>query len=393
MPPAMTQFGRQLRSLWHLEPEGTFLNHGSFGACPKDVLAEQARWRLLMERQPDWFFRHTVSPRAMNNELRVAAERLGRFVGTDGERIAFVTNATEAVNTVLRSLRLQAGDEILVLDCVYNAVRLAAEEVCKAAGAKVVKVSLPIPITANDVVERIADAAGPRTRLAIIDHIASPTAVVFPVAEITQALKAKGVRVLIDGAHALGQLALDLPAIGADWYTANAHKWLFAPKGTAFLYATEEVAGETVPLSVSHWHELKFPRAFDYVGTRDVSAFLSAPAAIDFVERFGAAEVRDYLARLSREGVALTARLGAEPIAPDAMIAAMRAYALPQRREAVPDDALQLMQGLWEKHRVQVASSVFQGKLLLRLSAQIYVERADFERGIAALDRHGWADR
>lgn len=389
----MTQFGRQLRSLWHLEPEGTFLNHGSFGACPKDVLAEQARWRLLMERQPDWFFRHTVSPRAMNNELRVAAERLGRFVGTDGERIAFVTNATEAVNTVLRSLRLQAGDEILVLDCVYNAVRLAAEEVCKAAGAKVVKVSLPIPITANDVVERIADAAGPRTRLAIIDHIASPTAVVFPVAEITQALKAKGVRVLIDGAHALGQLALDLPAIGADWYTANAHKWLFAPKGTAFLYATEEVAGETVPLSVSHWHELKFPRAFDYVGTRDVSAFLSAPAAIDFVERFGAAEVRDYLARLSREGVALTARLGAEPIAPDAMIAAMRAYALPQRREAVPDDALQLMQGLWEKHRVQVASSVFQGKLLLRLSAQIYVERADFERGIAALDRHGWADR
>jgi isopenicillin-N epimerase len=259
----MQTFGRQLRVHWHLDDEGTFLNHGSFGACPKDVLAEQSRWRLMMERQPDTFFRHTVSPRTMNNELRIAAERLGRFVGADGERIAFVTNATEAVNTVLRALKLSAGDEILVLDCVYNAVRLAAEDVCKTAGAHVVKVPLPIPLTANDVVERIAGAASPRTKLAIIDHIASPTAVVFPVAEITRALKAKGVRVLIDGAHALGQLPLDLPAIGADWYTANAHKWLFAPKGTAFLYATEEVSGQTVPLSVSHWHELKFPRAFD----------------------------------------------------------------------------------------------------------------------------------
>jgi isopenicillin-N epimerase len=148
-----------------------------------------------------------------------------------------------------------------------------------------------------------------------------------------------------------------------------------------------------VPLSVSHWHELKFPRAFDYVGTRDVSAFLSVPAAIDFVEGFGTANVRDYLAQLSREGVAMMARLGAEPIAPDAMFAAMRAYILPQQRAAVPEDALQLMQELWEKHRVQVASSVFQGKLLLRLSAQIYVERADFEHGVTALDRLGWPGR
>jgi isopenicillin-N epimerase len=389
----MQNFGRQLRKHWHLDDEGTFLNHGSFGACPKDVLAEQARWRLMMERQPDTFFRHTVSPREMNNELRVAAERLGRFVGTDGERIAFVTNATEAVNTVLRSLKLEAGDEILALDCVYNAVRLAAEEVCKAAGAKVVKVALPMPLTANDVVERIAEAAGAKTRLAIIDHIASPTAVVFPVAEITRALKAKGVRVLIDGAHAVGQLALDLPAIGADWYTANGHKWLYAPKGCAFLYATEAVAGQTVPLSVSHWHELRFPRAFDYVGTRDVSAFLSVPAAIDFFERFDAAKVRDYLLQLSRDGVAMMARLGAEPVAPDAMFAAMRTYILPQRRETVPDDALQLMYGMWDKHRVQLASNAFQGKLLVRLSAQIYIERADFAHGIAALDSHGWPGR
>jgi isopenicillin-N epimerase len=346
-----------------------------------------------MERQPDEFFRWMVSPREMNNELRLAATRLGRFVGTTGERIAFVVNATEAVNTVLRSVKFSAGDEILVLDCVYNAVRLAAEDVCKQTGATLVKVGLPIPLTANDVVERIADAAGPRTRLAIIDHISSPTATVFPVAEITRALKAKGVRVMIDGAHAVGQLGLDLPAIGADWYTANAHKWLFAPKGTAFLYATEEVAGQTVPLSVSHWHELKFPRAFDYVGTRDVTGFLSVPAAIDFIERFGAAEVRRYLLELSRVGAEVVRPLGVEPVAPDAMFAAMRAYILLQRRAAEPDDAVQLMKTMWEQHRVQVASSVYQGKLLLRLSAQIYVERTDFEKGVSALERAGWPGR
>lgn len=389
----MGEFGRHLRPLWHLEPECTFLNHGSFGACPKDVLAEQARWRQIMERQPDEFFRKLVSPRVMTNELRIAAERLGRFVGTNGDRIAFVTNATEAVNTVLHAIAFKPGDEILVLDCVYNAVRLAAEQICAVTGAKLVKVSLPFPVMANDLVERIVDAAGPRTQLAIIDHIASPTAVVFPVAEITRELKAKGVRVMIDGAHALGQLALDLPAIGADWYTANAHKWLFAPKGSAFLYATEEVAAETAPLSVSHWHDLKFPRAFDYVGTRDVTGFLSVPAAIDFIERFGASKVRQYLSDLSRDGVAILRPLGAEPIAPDAMFAAMRAYALPQRRAAEPDDALQLMKTMWEQQRIQVASSTFQGKLLLRLSAQVYVERGDFEQLATVLERVGWPGR
>ena len=178
---------------------------------------------------------------------------------------------------------MKPGDEILVLDCVYNAVQLAIEDVCRRTGARIKIVALPIPLAADEVVDRIAGAAGPRTRLAIIDHIASRTAVLFPVVEIVAALQAKGVRVMIDGAHALGQLPLDLEAIGADWYTANAHKWLYAPKGCAFLFAAPQVAEGTLPLSVSHWHGLGFPRAFDYVGTRDISAFLSAPAALDFI--------------------------------------------------------------------------------------------------------------
>jgi isopenicillin-N epimerase len=388
----MTDFGRQLRPLWLLEPEGTFLNHGSFGACPKQVLAAQAALREEMERQPDQFFRYKVSPRVTDNAMRSAAAQLAAFVGTEGERIAFVTNATEAVNTILETAALKSGDEILVLDCVYNAVRLAAERACARSGAKLVKVALPIPLTANDVVERIADAAGPRARLAIIDHISSPTATVFPVGEITRALKAKGVRVLIDGAHAVGQLALDLPALGADWYTANCHKWLYAPKGSAFLY-TAAAAPQPLPLSVSHWYDLGFPRAFDYVGTRDVSGFLSVPTAIDFLSEFGAAEVRAYFNHLSREGAEAMRALDVTPVAPDAMLAAMRAYILPQRRPADPDDALGLMKTLWDEHRIQVGSNVFQGHLLLRLSAQIYVERGDYERVACVLEREGWPGR
>ena len=380
-------------ALWHLEPGGTFLNHGSFGACPREVLAAQSAIREEMERQPDQFFRRKAKPTHAENALRPAAERLGRFVGTSGQRLAFVNNATEAVNTVLRALELKPGDEILMLDCVYNAVRLAIEDTCKRSGARPVAVELPIPLKLSDVVERIADAAGPRTRLAIIDHIASRTAAVFPVAEITAALQAKGTRVLIDGAHALGQLPLALEAIGADWYTGNAHKWLYAPKGCAFLYAAAEVAERTLPLAVSHWHDLGFPNAFDYVGTRDVSAFLSVPAAFDFIGGFGIEAMRAHMTNLAREGSRLMAEFDAEQVVPEAMSGAMRAYVLPQQRAAEQDDADQLMHELWQRHRIQIAASAFQGKLLCRLSAQVYNERADFERFGEVLRRGGWAGR
>jgi len=386
-------FGRSLLPLWHLDPAGTFLNHGSFGACPREVLAVQNAVREEMERQPDQFFRRKGRPVSPDNAVRPAAALLARFVGTTGDRIAFVTNATEAVNTVLRAVEFEPGDEILMLDCVYNAVRLAVDDTCKRTGARPVVVDLPLPLNANDVVERIADAASNRTRLAIIDHIASRTAIVFPVAEITAALHAKGVQVLIDGAHALGQLPLELEAIGADWYTANAHKWLYAPKGCAFLYAAPHVAPRTKPLAVSHWHEQSYPLPFDYVGTRDISASLSVPAALRFIESFGIERIRAYMLDLARFGSGLMQELGAEPVAPDAAFGPMRAYVLPQRRVAMQADADALMHDLWAQHRIQIAAGEFHGKLLLRLSAQIYNERADFERFAETLDKYGWAGR
>jgi len=386
-------FGRALRPLWHLDPSGTFLNHGSFGACPREVLAAQTAIREEMERQPDQFFRRKGRPVSPENAVRPAAQALAQFVGTRNERIAFVANATEAVTTVLRAIELRPGDEILMLDCVYNAVRLAIEDTCKRTGAKPVVAHLPIPLDANDVVGRVVDAASARTKLAIVDHIASRTAIVFPTAEITAALKAKGARVLIDGAHALGQLPLDLEALGADWYTANAHKWLYAPKGCAFLYASPDVAPRTVPLAVSHWHELGFPLAFDYVGTRDISAFLSVPAALRFIDGFGIDAIRAHMLDLARFGGRAMAELGAQPVAPDALFAAMRAYILPQTRVAVQADADALMHDLWANHRIQIAAAEFQGKLLCRLSAQIYTERADFARLVETLQQHGWPGR
>jgi isopenicillin-N epimerase len=389
----MSKFGRHLRPLWHLEADGTFLNHGSFGACPKSVLAAQSAWRETMERQPDQFFRRTVSPLNPDNALRQGAKRLAAFMGTTGDKVAFVANPTEAVNTVLKAFPLKADDEILVLDCVYNAVRLSVEEKCRATGARMVMAKLPIPMTSNDVVGRIADAATPRTRLAIIDHIASAPALVFPVAEITRALQAKGVKVMVDGAHALGQLDLNLEDIGADWYTATAHKWFYAPKGSAFLHARDPAALALRPLSVSHYYNDPFPLCFDYVGTRDVTAFLTLSPAQDFIEQHGAADIRNWLTSLSRAGIEPLSQIGATPIAPDSMFAAMRAYHLPQRRPVIPDDAQQLINGFWDRNRIQIAASAYQGNLLLRVSAQIYVDVDDIKHLADTLEREGWPGR
>jgi isopenicillin-N epimerase len=385
-------FGRRLLPLWHLEPEATHLNHGSFGACPREVLATQSAHSEEMERAPDQFFRQRIMPGGAS-AVRDAARALSELVGTEGERIALVENATTATTAVLLSQNLGPGDEILLLDHAYNAVRLAVEHICRKTGAQPRTVELPIPVRSDDIIERIEAAAGPRTRLAIIDHITSPTALVLPIAEIIRALKARGVRVLVDGAHALGQVPLALDELGADWYTSNAHKWLFAPKGTAFLYARPVASAGLLPLAVSHFNHLGFPEAFDFVGTRDAAGWLALPAAIAFTERHGREAISAYNNALSRAGVDIMARAGAVPVGPDSMAAAMRAYLLPRRRTAVPEDAATLMTELWQRHRIQIAASCFKGQLLLRVSAQIYVEPADIERLCEVLVREGWPGR
>lgn len=382
-------FDPTARAQFDLEPDGSFLNHGSFGAVPKPVQAAQARWRATMERQPDVFFRRLMKP-----AIRAAAAVFAPVIGAKDEDIAFVENATTAISTVLQRMRFTPGDEILVTNTTYNAVKLAVDDESRRTGAVRRIVDLPIPFTSSDdVVARVLAGANVRTRLAILDHIVSPTAFVLPVARIAQALKDRGVRVMIDGAHGPGQIPLDVPGLGADWVTGNLHKWFYAPRGTAYLWAAPEVRDITLPLNISHDVADGFPRAFDYTGTRDSTAWLCVPDAMAFVAGYGLDRIMAHNRALAHAGTTLFARLGATPNAEPIQFAAMQSMTLPTRRAATPEDAVWLIAQMWDQHRVQIAASAVNGRLLLRVSAQIYVELGDFARAAEALDTLGWPGR
>ncbi len=376
-PPSPLRGEGFTRDEWLLDPEVAFLNHGSFGAAPRVVLAEQERWRAAMERRPTYFMDRELPP-----ALRAAAGRLAEFVGAQSNDLVFVENATAACNAVLRSFQFALGDEILVTGHGYPAVRKAAEYVAARAGARVVEAAVPFPlIDETQVLAAVRARLGPKTRLAIFDHITSPTAVIFPVRELTQLCRAAGALVLIDGAHAPGMLSLDVPAIGADWYTGNCHKWLMAPKGSAFLWATPERQADTHPLVISHGFGQGFAAEFDWVGTRDPTAWLSVPTAIEFHERLGGARLRERNAALAREQATLLADAWrTERGAPDALTGSMAAVRLPLREAATPERALELRRKLFDEHRIEVPVIAFAGALWARISAHAYNRPADYAR-------------
>jgi isopenicillin-N epimerase len=365
------------RDGWLLDPEVAFLNHGSFGATPRAVLAEQDRWRALMERHPTNFMSEELPP-----ALRAAAAHLAAFVGARAEDLVFVENATAGCNAVLRSLVFAPGDEILVTDHGYPAVRKAAEYVAACFGARVVEATVPFPLQDSaQVVAAVAAQLGPRTRLAIFDHITSPTATIFPVRELIELCRAAGVPVLIDGAHAPGMLSLDVPSLGADWYTGNCHKWLMAPRGSAFLWVAPERQADTHPLVISHGFGQGFTAEFDWVGTRDPSAWLSVPAAIDFHERLGGARLRERNAALAREQARLLARIWrTERGAPDGLTGSMAAVRLPLSEAATAERALQLRRTLFDAHRIEAPVTAFVGALWVRVSAHAYNRPQDYAR-------------
>jgi isopenicillin-N epimerase len=367
---------------WLLDPEVAFLNHGSFGATPRAVLAEQDRWRKLMERRPTYFMERELPP-----ALRAAAARLAAFVRARAEDLVFVENATAGCNTLLRSLAFAPDDEILVTDHGYPAVRKAAAYVAARAGARVVEAAVPFPIAdAAQVVAAAAARLGPRTRLAIFDHITSPTAIIFPIRELITLCHAAGVPVLIDGAHAPGMLSLDVPSLGADWYTGNCHKWLMAPKGSAFLWVAPDRQAETRPLVISHGFGQGFTAEFDWVGTRDPSAWLSVPAAIDFHERLGGARLRERNAALVCEQATMLARAWAtERGAPGALTGSMAAVRLPLREPATAERALELRRKLFDDHRIEVPVTAFAGALWARISAHVYNRPEDYDRLAVAI--------
>ena len=371
------QLAENLPSLWQLRPDVAFLNHGSFGAVPRVVAAAQEQWRHRIEAEPI-----EVLARRSPELLETVRGKLGEFLHTAPANLGLVTNATEAVNAILRDYPLHLGDELLTTDHVYNAVRQTMRHTVRRAGAEVREVAIPLPaLSSADITDRILAAITPRTRLLVIDHITSPTALVFPIAEIIRACRCRGVDVLVDGAHAPGMIDLDLDALAPTFYTGNLHKWVCAPRGSAFLYVHPDRQRQTHAPVISHDLDQGFIREFAWQGTRDLSAWLAIPAAIDFLAQFGHAAVRRHnfeLCRWAHE--LLCTRLNVEPISPldGSLLGSIATVRLPVRRDGGhwPD----FQQRLYDEYRIEVPLVWWNEQAFVRTASHIYNRPEEYER-------------
>jgi isopenicillin-N epimerase len=372
-PPPL--LGRAVRHEWPLDWSWLTVNHGSFGATPRVVLAAQQDWRRQLEAQPTRFMHETLPA-----GLTAAAARLGAFLGADDKDIGFLDNATSGCNTVLRSLRLAPRDEVLVLSHGYGAVRNTVRFVTERVGAQMTEAAIPFPRPdAEAIVASVAAALTQRTRIAVIDHITSGSALVLPLQDIIAACHAAGVLVLVDGAHGPGQVTLDLASLGADWYVGNCHKWLCAPKGSAFLWAAPDRQADLHPLTISHGFGQGFRAEFDWTGTRDSSACLAIPTALDFHQRLGGIALRARNAALAAEGARLLAdRLGTEVGTTGPFAGAMGVVRLPVASPPTADWAQRLRHKLLEA-RTDAPVHALDGAIWLRISAHAYNELADYE--------------
>ena len=374
---------------WLLDPEVVFLNHGSFGATPKTVLDEQSRIRLQIEREPLTFFDHDYLP-----ALDQARTILAAFLGTRTDDLAFVVNATTGVNTVLRSLQLERGDQLLVTDHEYNACRNAIDAVAAENSAEVVVAPIPFPLKRDgEVAEAVLEKMTPKTRLLLIDHVTSQTGMVLPIERLVEEVQARGTDVLIDGAHAPGMMPLNLDSLGAAYYTGNLHKWVCAPKGAAFLHVREDRRDRVRPLVISHGANAKsikrsrFHLEHDWTGTRDPSAWLSVPVSLRKMESMvegGWDEVRRRNRVLALEGRnILCDALGIEAPCPDSMIGSLASLPLPDGdggsvNELFPFDRLQ--DRLLKDYRIEVPIIAWPAppRRLVRISAQLYNSRPQY---------------
>lgn len=368
-----------MRDLFLLDPDVIFLNHGSFGACPVPVFDEYQRWQRELERQPVAFFR-----RAEGHLLDEARAELAAYLGTAADNVVFVTNATAGVNTVARSLDLQPGDEILGTDHEYGAVDYTWDYICGRTGAVYLRQPIPFPYTDDAAfVEALWRGVTPRTRVIAISHITSPTALTFPVAEVCRRAREAGILTIIDGAHAPGQIALNLDETGADFYTGNCHKWLCAPKGAGFLYARPEHHAWLYPLVVS-WGCVPgkaFAARHQWQGTRDLSAYLAVPAAVNFQREHHWDAVRARCHTLAVQTRARIAALTGLPhITHPANFAQMFTVPLP------PCDVMALKDRLYDEYRVELPGIVWQDRPFIRISFQGYNTPADADGLLHALE-------
>ena len=385
---------------WTLDPAIDFLNHGSFGATPRVVLEKQAELRALIEREPVKFL-----ARELEGRLDEARKATAAFVGAKPESIAFVTNATAGVNTVLRSLKFKAGDELLVTNHEYNASRNALNFAAAQSGATVVVAEVPFPLrSADEIVEAILRKVTPRTRLLLVDHITSQTGLIFPIERLQRELSPRGIDLLVDGAHGPGMVPLDLEALGVAYYTGNFHKWVCAPKGAALLYVRPDRQAALRPLSISHGansprtDRSRFRIEFDWTGTDDPTAVLCVPESIEVIGKIlpgGWPEVMRANHELAVAGrKKLCEALGIEEPTPPELIGSLASVPIQDGSSAPPksplyEDALQQM--LFEKHAIEVPIMPWPAppKRLLRISAQLYNALPQYEALAAALRELG----
>jgi isopenicillin-N epimerase len=389
---------------WRLDPAVTFLNHGSFGSCPTPVLEAQDAWREEMEARPIQFLWRDLESRL--EEVRL---ELGAFLHADPDGFAFLPNATTAVNTVLRSLQFSPGDELLTTNHEYNATINVMRFTAARDGATVVIADVPFPIDAPEtVVERILDAVTPRTRIALLSHVTSPTGIVFPIEELVHELEGRGIATIVDAAHAPGMVPIDLDGLGASYWAGNAHKWICAPKGSAVLHVREDKRTEIRPLVISHGmndrrtDRSRFRAEFDWLGTVDPSPFLCIPAALRFCESLmpgGWLDLMDANRDLTLRGRDLLCeRLRTTPPAPDSMIGSLAAVIV---QLPLDDDEIERFQRrLSDEDRIEVpmygwpVPAAREGgrgakprSVLLRISIERYNELSDVERLADVLER------
>jgi len=373
-----------MRKLFYLEPDVTFLNHGSYGACPRQVMHAYHALQIEMEQQPCRFLK-----REFNQRLAKARATLAAMINANKDDVVFMPNATTAENAVARSIELQSGDEIVTSDHEYGAVNRTWQFVCEKSGAVYRQVPIPLPLPSDEeIVELLWQGVTKRTKVIHLSHITSPTAVIFPVAAICARAHAEGIVTVIDGAHAIGQVPLDMQTINADFYTSNCHKWLCAPKGSAFLHVHKRSQRLLEPLIVSWgWRsEEQGPSPFidenEWVGTRDPCAFLAIDAVATFLQEHHWDQVREDCHQLALKArTALNALVNQPDLCTERQFSQMFTVRLPGQ------DGPALQKTLQQVHNIEVLGSQWNDMALLRTSIQGYNTEQDIDHLLSALKK------
>jgi len=383
-----------MREQFLLHPDVVFLNHGSFGACPLPVFEVYQAWQRELEAQPVEFMGRRVD--TLLDEARLA---LGNYLHCHADDLVYIPNATVGMNTIARSIPLQAGDEILATDHEYGAVDLLWQFICEKTGATYIRQPMPLPFTTPEAfIEQFWNAVTPRTKVISISHLTSPTALIFPIGEIIKRAREAGIYTVIDGAHAPGQLNLNLTELDPDFYTGNCHKWLSAPKGAGFLYVRRELHNMIDPLVISWGYQpsngkslggglvlssatTRLVQQNQYQATRDVSAYLSVPAAIQFQAEHNWDAVRARCHTLTIETRKRVAELTELPmIAPESWLGQMFTASLPETI-----DPNQFKARLYDEYRIEAPIVVWNDKPYIRVSFQGYNTQDDADKLIEAM--------